>query len=398
VLGVIRFDLVLSGAILFFALLFRKEYIGEKGNISIITKAILILIGYIIISVPFVRWPGSVIRFGLNDYLKVIIFYFFTIWYIDSEKKLKQLILIFILCQSFRIFEPVFLHVTEGYWGSGAASVTGDSQTFLNRLSGAPHDIVNPNQLAWVIVTTMIFLYYLLMSSGNILKIVFLLSFPIFLYALVLTGSRSGFLSLIVTIICIVLMRPNKLKGIIIGALIIVLIGSLTIPHIGKQFQDRYMSIFDSNRPGHDTVIRRIAALKKTLSTVLDAPIFGHGLRTSLETNYEIIGGRAQLSHNLYIEILQELGVIGFIIFFMYVKRIIETLMLTKRNLLAQSSGCSWLIGLMTSIQVWIIMDLFYSFSCFGLSSWEWYFFGGVSAVMYKLSQEPDLVVHKNRV
>jgi len=53
----------------------------------------------------------------------------------------------------------------------------------------------------------------------------------------------------------------------------------------------------------------------------------------------------------------------------------------------------AWLTRLISAILAWIFMDLFYSFSCFGLISWEWYFFGGVATVCHVLAQEKEVAL-----
>jgi len=385
VLGVIRFDLTLAGATLAYALMYGQENIREKGNISITIKAIHVLLGYIIISLPFVEWPGSVIRFAVYSYIKVIVFFFFTIWYIDSTKRLKTLLWLFLLCQVFRVIEPVFLHVTEGYWGSSAFIQDGQS---LDRLSGSPYDIVNPNQLAWVIVTTWAFLYYCVWEKTWTRKLIFLGLSAIFLYALLLTGSRSGLLSLAMLIVAILFLGKNRLKRIIVFSMFLIPLTIVISGHLGSDLSDRYRSIFDSSAPGAGTMQGRIRGLKAAFTILSDRPIFGHGLGTSLETNFNLFGGRGQISHNLYIEILQELGVVGFVIFSMYVKAIISSLIHAKKTLSGLSTSHSWLMKPVMATQVWIAMHLFYSLSCFGLSSWEWYLFGGVSTVCLKLAKE----------
>jgi len=60
-------------------------------------------VAYILISIPFVEWPGSVIRRGLENFGKAVVFYFFVIKTVDSERKLKILVVAFLACQSFRV-------------------------------------------------------------------------------------------------------------------------------------------------------------------------------------------------------------------------------------------------------------------------------------------------------
>ena len=117
--------------------------------------------------------------------------------------------------------------------------------------------------------------------------------------------------------------------------------------------------------------------------------LFGHGLGTSKETNWNV-GGVDQKAHNIYIEILQELGIVGLIIFLMYVYAIWNCLKDAKSVLEESAEENRWLINFVTAIQAWVLMDLFYSMACFGLSSWEWYFFGGLAAVSHNFAHEEN--------
>ena len=40
-----------------------------------------------------------------------------------------------------------------------------------------------------------------------------------------------------------------------------------------------------------------------------------------------------------------------------------------------------YLVYLVNSMQVWLFMNLIFSFASYGLSSYEWYLFGGLSVV-----------------
>ena len=153
VLGLIRFDLILVGVLSYLALSTGRG--GTTGRTS--TDSLLrILIAYSVLTIPFVEWPGSVINTGISNFIKGIVFYYFTIAFVRTEKDLKKLVLVFVACQLWRILEPLYLHVTEGYWGSGASMANWEH---LDRLSGAPSDVVNPNGLAFIICTVLPFLY-----------------------------------------------------------------------------------------------------------------------------------------------------------------------------------------------------------------------------------------------
>jgi O-antigen ligase len=300
--------------------------------------------------------------------------------------------IVFLTCQTFRVLEPLYLHVTTGYWGDVAFSQTGGVMTGLNRLSGAPHDIVNPNQLAWVIVSTVPFIWYLLWPCGGKGKLTSFLIFLLSIKTLMLTGSRSGLLSLGAVIVGIVALSKNRKRNLFVSVSVLIPLILLIISFQSSDIQTRYLSLVDSNVAGADTAKGRVKALVRQLSSISNNPLFGNGLGTSGETNWNVLGGSAQITHNLYIETFQETGLIGFALFVFFLSSVIRSLIQTRNILINHNNAhTDWLLRLTSATLVWVFMDLFYSLSCFGLRSWEWYFFGGVATVVHVLAQEKAL-------
>lgn len=383
VLGALRIEVFLGSAILIYTFITGRLGLAWETKSPVFLQ-LLKVIGFIILSIPFVTWPGSVIRVNLIDFFKVVFFFMITAAIIDSEKRLKLFLTVFIGCQLFRILEPVYLHHTIGYWGDVANSHVGGKMTSLNRLAGAPHDVVNANQFAWVIVSTLPFIYYLGLMSGRILLVVpSLAALGAMVYALALTGSRGGMVSLAVVIIGIAWLGTGRAKRM---AYMVIILVPVIIVGIGKMDADisiRYLSLFDHSVTGGDTAVGRIDGVLKNLETISNNPIFGSGIGTSSETNYNIHGGRGQITHSLYVEALQEIGIIGFTLFVMYIHGVGKTLISTY---CAIKEACStFLTRLVQATLVWFFMDIVYSLSCFGISSWEWYLFGGIANVCWVL-------------
>lgn len=394
VLGIARFDLILVGLTTCTAFLLRKK--ADLASSDFSTRPLNHLLLYVLITIPFVEWPGSVVRFGIENMLKVIVFYYFSITLINDRRTLKIFVSLFIILQAYRILEPTYLHVVTGYWGDRAFSTVGGNLSVLYRLAGAPHDTVNPNQLAWVIVNTVPFLYYLgWQGRSTIGKILAACLFPVFVYALLLTGSRSGFLSLLVVILSIMLLGEKKLKRSILCLIVLLPLAFWMVGNLRDDQLTRYQSIYRKDVAGADTAAGRIKGLESGLSTVSSSILFGHGIGTSKETAANFLPGRSQLSHNLYIEILQELGIVGFLLFCLYVQGIWRNLGKLKEQ--AQKNNDDWVLRFGIALQVWVIMDLFYSLSCFGLSSWEWYLFGGISAACVRVIASEVTLLEKEK-
>lgn len=386
-LGAIRLDLVLMGLVLVTSFMERKQE-GDRQDHS--TKFLYAIILFILLSLPFVMWPGSVIRSGSLNFLKVVVFFFFTVSIVNSEGRLKTFIFVFLACAIFRFLEPAYLHATTEYWGSGASSMFEGKWQLLYRLSGAPYDVINPNQLAWVVVSTVPFLYYLGWKGKSYVKILSAAVASAGLYVLMLTGSRSGLLSLILTVAAILFYGEKKFKRAAIGLMVLVPVAFLVAGKLSPDLSTRYLSTFEGGLPGSESAAGRLRGLERGLSTLGARVLVGHGLGTSLETNANLLAGRAAKTHNLYLETVQEIGLIGLILFLMYVRGMYRNLRDAKTTLLDSVPGTHWLIALAKAVQVWIIMDLFYSLSCFGLSSWEWYLFGGVSVALLRVARKAE--------
>jgi len=397
VLGIIRFDFILMVVLFVFFVLSLVD-IQERSKDSDSTKKLIVFICFFLLTIPLVKWPGSVIRYGTEWYLKVIFFYFFTIAFITTEKRLKIFLVVFLGCQIFRGLEPAWLHFTAGYWGDVAYSDGGKFR--LDRLAGAPHDIVNPNQLAWVIVNTTPFIFFLgWLDRGYLFKAVSLLVTAGLLYALMLTGSRSGLVSLFAVLLGIVFFSKKRWRNLIILCFVAIPIAIFVSGLLSPDMAERYRSLFDSSAVGADTAQGRITGLIRDLSTIMNFHgLLGHGLGTSAEVNANYLGARAP-SHNLYIETLQEVGVVGFVLFLRYIYAIYKSLRLTVKSIVNTKSN--FLYSVIQALLVWEFMQLIYSLSCFGLSSWEWYLFGGMATVTVALLDEKNnhaLIISNNKI
>lgn len=370
-LGAIRFDLLLVAMIGALSILNRPP---SHGRISTL---LAILLGYIALSTPFVEWPGSVVRNGLQTFVQALVFYYFTTWLVTSERRLKLVVAVFVLCQVFRVLEPVYLHQTEGYWGSSARMADFED---LERLSGAPFDVVNPNGLAFIILTVFCFIHYLWPRSFTG-TIAYASVLPISLYALVLTGSRSGVVGLAAAFGAVFLRSRHKLVLAVAAAAV----AAFAVPRLSADLADRYLSVVSSNTKNAETVDFRVSGVEGDIRVALRRPIFGHGLGTSREANANF-RGVDQPSHNLYTEILQELGIGGLVIFTLIIGATVKNLRTAIRGIRARAADDSYQMALANSLSVWMALNLIFSLASYGLSNYTWFFMAGLSEALIRLS------------
>jgi len=373
-LALIHSDMVLVGIIGFLA--FTS---GPKTrSLDDASKLLLILFAYAVLEIPLVTYPGSVLHHGLEGFIKAVIFYFFTVRLIRTEKRLFVLIGIYVACNTFRVLEPLYLHLTTGYWGSA----TDMGGTIDPRLEGSPYDVINGNGLAFVIASIVPFYHYLFGGGGTKSKLLYLLMLPILLYAMALTLSRSGLLALAIIALSIFIKTQRKFLFVAAGSVVVILF----FANLGTVQQERYTSIFNHSVPGGKSAEGRITGVVKTFHVALERPIFGHGLGTSRETNWNSIGIN-QPAHNLWVETWEEIGLIGLVIMTLYIKTIVFNFSKAIRELRQVLEPGERLYRLVLALQVWMYMNLLFSLASYGLSSYEWYLFGGLSVVILDIAK-----------
>lgn len=379
---ILRPDLLL---IIIIAILLFTQNERIKGRLDIALAKILIgLIVYIILSLPLVEWPGSILRANAGVFIKGVVFFFLTVFTIDTEKKLKRFISLIIICQLFRILEPLYLHMLYGYWGSATYLGAGE---FANRLSGAPLDIINPNGLAFVVATVYAFIHYLWWGGGGKARILYLIMcIPLFT-VLFLTLSRSGFVAMLVIVWNIFIRSSRKLLLIVIMA-----VSAFAIWGMMNDVQrDRYFSLTGSEESSaHGSFQGRLDTMLKDFNVALRRPIFGFGLGTSKEAKGNT-DSSYQISHILYAEIFIELGMVGLIIFLCFIYRIYRVLINTSSQLktitkLKNETGevipLRYEVNLKESLISCFWMYLIFSIAQYGLSEYHWYLLASLAAVL----------------
>jgi len=362
---------------------------GLRGRLdSVISKRLLLLIGYVVLSLPFVVWPGSVLRNNFEPFVKSIAFFFFTALIIDSPARLRVFLGVFLACQIYRVLDPLRRHIAYGYWGSSTHLGHGE---FMDRLSGAPWDIINPNGLGLVIVTAFIFVYYLMLKSPKLwVRLLGIAIIPPLLYALALTSSRSGFIVLVVAFAMIVYRSKRRMLLVAIA----IMSSSFAYQHMAPEQQERYLSIFRDDVRGSETAAGRINGWSTDIQIWRENPIVGTGIGTSGEARFHTTG-KYQVSHNMYTETLMETGVIGLAIVIAMLWAIWTTSSKALRApALGQtrqaSSDDGYMQRLGLALQAWFVMCAVFSLAQYGLSQYHWYLFGGLSVVFGRLAHQAE--------
>jgi len=379
-LGSIHFDLILAAltaaAIAFGATRQR----GASEKLDPVARQLWILLAYILITIPFVEWPGSVIH-NLEGYAKSLCFFFFVVATVDTTRKLRILISVYAATQVFRVLEPLEMHLRSGYWGSFTSL---GNWEYMDRLSGSPYDIINPNGLGFVIIMALPLVYLIVRPDTAARRVLFGCLVAAMSYALVLSASRSGFLGLV--FLGVLSIWRSKHRAAYLTAGIIVAVVGLGL--MSSLQRERYVSIFSHSAKGGATAEARITGVIADFKVSLRRPLFGHGLGTSREANANFRGEDLP-SHNLYTEVAEELGYVGLVLLLMLIWSFLKACWTAQRLLSAApltEPRLRFLHDVAGTLVVVVAVDLFFSFAAFGFSEPYWYFFGGLSVVTARLA------------
>ena len=247
VLGLIHFDLILA-ALTALAIAFGKRESVSVSSMGLdpVSKWLWVLMGYILVTMPFVEWPGSVLH-NLENYAKSLCFFFFVLATIDTTRKLGILLVVYVATQVWRALEPLFMHLKSGYWGSFTSL---GNWEYMDRLSGSPYDIINPNGLAFVIILTLPLLHFLIKPDTVLRRILWGGVACAMCYALVLSASRSGFIAFVFLCLFVIWRSKYRARWLAAGAA-----GAIVALFLMTDLQrERYASIVSHNAPGATTV------------------------------------------------------------------------------------------------------------------------------------------------
>lgn len=382
VLGTLHVDILLCGLAIVLGMGGKKvegplKSRPAKMPMQRVSKLLLALVVYIIVSLPFVRWPGSVLSHGWEPFLKSVLFFLLTVLTVTTEKRLKVFLCVFLAVQTFRVLEPLWMNLTAGYWGSFTNM---GNYEFMNRLSGSPFDIVNPNGLAFVILVVITLSHNILIKGSTKQRILYFALLVPVLYAMMLTGSRSGVCALVLFALIVVWNSKRR----VLALAVLTLASVALLASMSDLERQRYLSIVDHSAKGGATAEGRISGLWADLEVGMQRPIFGHGLGTSLEANANSLG-EALPSHTLYTEVLQELGLVGLFIFMWF---IIESCRNCLIAISAAKKAGGFLLHAGESLRDFGIVLLFFSIASYGLNEYQWYLLAALSIVLRELARK----------
>lgn len=208
----------------------------------------------------------------------------------------------------------------------------------------------NPNNYAELLILALPFFFGTILNTKKILtKILFCFPAVITLVALGITYSRSGYIAFAAATVVFVFFKNKTLT------IILIISGLASIPLLPSSIHNRILTILS----GDSSVNFRISVLKSSVSILKDFWFSGLGLGAkpfaAVSPDYYIPGLSRYFphSHNLFLEIWIETGLIGIISFMWFTGRVLKRTILhiyrqsdiRMKNILA--AGTSSMAGIL---------------------------------------------------
>jgi O-antigen ligase len=285
---------------------------GRLSNLAIFRttemRCILSILALGVISAPMSVWPGGSVSFIGDQYLKVVFYFILLQLIVRSLADIRRLIWALVL-------SSLILGLAAYLYSAGilqTSEIRGQivSESGLERVTVS--ETYSANELALILGCTVPFVVVLSRRQSLITRLVQFACLGLIAIVLVQTGSRTGFVSLcLVGVLMLIrfewLRGSGKMAALVVAA---VLMGSMA----SSAYWERLGTIVNPTTHYEKTYSGRSDIWARGLSLALSHPIFGVGIGNFGIADETINGQRGGRSaHNSFVEIGAELGVAGLI-------------------------------------------------------------------------------------
>jgi O-antigen ligase len=303
----------------------------------------------------------------VENYLKVAVFSFLLVTTVRDERGLRRIVAMYLLAVGLYMSHSMLEYVHGRIeWRQGISRMIGVDVTYRD-----------PNAFA---STLLLSLPLTLPFYGT--ATTFWKRLPLYLFTglaavcIVLTGSRTGFVGLAVfSLLCVFLARSRlRLVFLLGGAALVVVV---LMPDF---LQDRFLTLIDpSYGPANaqESAEGRLGGLVNGFELWSQSPIAGVGPGSFL-----LAGGSGFNSHNVYGQVMGEMGAIGIVVFLgvllCFLANWLETRAIYRRR---PEWPRDFLYQTTRSIGVCVLLLLFLGWAGHNLYRYNWLWLGAFQAV-----------------
>jgi probable O-glycosylation ligase (exosortase A-associated) len=265
------------------------------------------LSGWAAVTVPFSYWPGGSVEVLLGQYFKTLAIFWLLSHTVTTPARLRHVAWGLSLM-------AIGLGVTavDNYFSDTVSIPGGDDVP--SRMFGNESALKNPNDLALMLNLILPLNVALLLVSRTIpARSLLLASVLLLTFAIILTYSRAGFLTLATTFTLYLWKLRNRPERVWTRAILVVLLACL--PLLPASYVDRLSTIIKINADQTGSAQERLRDTMAAVNHAFSNPVVGAGLGMNVLALNEVRGATWTSVHNVYLEYAMDLGLPGLALF-----------------------------------------------------------------------------------
>jgi len=286
------------------------------------SKRYLLFYLIMILGIPFAYHRTVAFEGVFQSYIVNVLFFVLLVSQVTSLQRLKSLV--WVVCLS-----------TLMYSVFGGLLQSGDSDGIRFRILG---NVFDPNDTAYVLVSLFpLCLYFVRFDEGPFKKLVAVAAICGAIATILLTGSRGGILGLGTILLILLLTKTGEVKK-SHKMLLIVMLASTWLLMRDKIDVERYMTLSDVSSDYNVTSEGgRIELWRSAIDFTLANPITGVGVECFPFAHFRTRQLAAesllkwQYTHNSFLQVAAEVGLIGFAIYVLITLRSFFTFLRMSR-------------------------------------------------------------------
>ncbi|HEY1600497.1 MAG TPA: O-antigen ligase family protein [Pirellulales bacterium] len=306
----------------------------------------------------------------VENYLKYATFYVLLVTSVRTDQDLRNIIV-----GHFAVVTLVMAHTLRENFNGNAWYAQG-----IVRMQGIGQTFRDPNDLAGLIVCSQPFAWVLWSGWRKRWQRVLLLGhFGMAGYCVMLTGSRMGMVGILLAGLLASVASPKRLRLLAAYTVILAAVWML----LPEDRKSRYLSLYDSsygNSATNNSGSRlRVAGFEAAIPVFLQKPLLGFG-----PSSFSQASGTGHLPHNLYGQLLAELGVAGAVTFGLMLFGVLQN---TLEARMLRGTGCvdefAWRTVIAASASFLLLAVMAWGFNFLFWHVWLW--FGAFQVVGLRL-------------
>jgi O-antigen ligase len=308
----------------------------------------------------------------IEDFFKVIVFYILVLTTVRDERSLKLLI-------------TLYLGAVSVYMAHSFREFLGGNYEYrmgIRRMHGADTSFGDPNSFASSLLYTVpLALSLWATKPGKVMRLWlagYLLGTCL---CITLTGSRTGFVGLCFCGFLILLLSVKRKALVLIlggvGGVMVLGVATVALP---AELQNRYLTILDSSYGPKNAAVSADSRMNFFLEGCrawLSSPVIGHGPRS-----FDFISGHKMGSHNLYGQVLCEMGALGALALTAFVVCFVLNWLEVRRHYQGRGDQShDFVFYLSRNLAVLLVLLLLVGWAGHSLYRYNWRWFAAFQAV-----------------